>query len=566
MISFSFFITLMSALSTGLGFLLCHVLNSGLTVPIVYTSLSVAVALSLVLLKKQKECEDFKLPSWGIFESLITACFLIFSLRQFGWIYFFRDGNILTLDASNFGDLPLHLTYIAQLIRGVKPLFVNPIFPYEMLHYPIGVDLFTAYFVKLGMPLEQTLPILGIILSACLAWALLMWGRGFAVGAFLFSGGFAGFEILSTGVLKDYQAPLAWKNIFLTLLIPQRGFLLAFPMGLWLLWSWRQKYFLNKKGLTLASEVALYSVMPLIHFHTFIFLSFFYALLLIFTKNLKTGVKLIFFSFIPATFFTLKVTENFKQASSLWIESGWLMKDQNLVSFLLQNYGLFFPFTILAFYFSYIQKRKNALLLLSSGLGIFLICCFVMFAPWDWDNTKIMVWCYLLILPVIDEIVIRPLSSRLAKGIVYGIFFFSGVISVWSSYGPSNRGFAVASIEELSGVCRALNKLDPLAIFAAFPTYGHPVSLCGGSIVAGYQGHLWSYGVKSEKTLTSLKTLMLGQEEYKLAADELKIRFIFWGPREQKEYANSQLPELLANKKIAEGNWGKIFDLLKESK
>ena len=34
------------------------------------------------------------------------------------------------------------------------------------------------------------------------------------------------------------------------------------------------------------------------------------------------------------------------------------------------------------------------------ALFIFLLCCFVKFAPWEWDNTKIMIWSYLAIVPL----------------------------------------------------------------------------------------------------------------------------------------------------------------------
>ena len=33
------------------------------------------------------------------------------------------------------------------------------------------------------------------------------------------------------------------------------------------------------------------------------------------------------------------------------------------------------------------------------ALAVFVICCFVKFAPWEWDNTKLMIWSYLAILP-----------------------------------------------------------------------------------------------------------------------------------------------------------------------
>jgi len=64
------------------------------------------------------------------------------SLRHFLFLYVERDGVIRTLSPNNYGDLPLHLTYIAYFVKGARFWPANPIFTGESLHYPFGVDLF----------------------------------------------------------------------------------------------------------------------------------------------------------------------------------------------------------------------------------------------------------------------------------------------------------------------------------------------------------------------------------------------------------------------------------------
>lgn len=561
MMGLSLFFVLFTCLTGGLGALF-SVFSSGLTVTDSWWAIGMALPLALLAVQRQKKRTDFKLPVVGVFDYLMVFCFCLFCFRQFAWLFYLRDGNYLTLDISNYGDLPLHLTFIEQIARGVKLLALNPIFPYERLHYPVGVDFVAACFLKLGLSLEQILSAMGLLLSFSLVWILLAWGRGFTVGAFLFSGGLGGFEIFSSHVLKDYQATMAWKNILLTLLVPQRGFLIGFSAGLWLLWSWRQKFFLKKAGLSYFIESVLYGTMPFFHFHTFIFLSLVLAIMAFSCREMKTALKTVTLSFLPATYFTLIVTDFFRQSSIIWIESGWLIKGQNIVTFFLQNYGLFFPLAFLSGFVALRDRRFHGLVFLFAGLLIFGICLIVMFAPWDWDNTKLMVWSYILILPVIDELVIlrQPWFGRI---VIYFVFYFSGALALWSGYVPSNQGYNVASLSEYEPVCLAVKALDPTLIFATAPTFGHPVSLCGSPIVAGYEGHLWSYGIKSKKTIGLLKQFMLGQDNYKKLADELQIRYVFWGSREEKEYSGSSLTEQIADKVIAEGGWGRIFDLRK---
>ena len=100
---------------------------------------------------------------------------------------------------NNYGDLPLHWTYIQHLARGAPFWPENPILTHERLRYPIGVDLLTAVFVQLGASLPVVLPGMGLVAAALAALALRRWGGAFAVAAFLFSGGLAGPRVAPVG-------------------------------------------------------------------------------------------------------------------------------------------------------------------------------------------------------------------------------------------------------------------------------------------------------------------------------------------------------------------------------
>jgi len=78
---------------------------------------------------------------------------------------------------------------------------------------------------------------------------------------------------LATGRLEDYQSSVAWKNLYLALFVPQRGFLLALPAGLVLLWSWRRRLLRGEAGLSPWIEGILWEALPLVHLHTFLFVS-----------------------------------------------------------------------------------------------------------------------------------------------------------------------------------------------------------------------------------------------------------------------------------------------------
>ena len=59
--------------------------------------------------------------------------------------------------------------------------------------------------------------------------------------------------------------------------MPQRGFLLALPVGLLLLWSWRRRLLRGEPGLRRGSRALLWGALPLVHLHTFLFVSLLFA-------------------------------------------------------------------------------------------------------------------------------------------------------------------------------------------------------------------------------------------------------------------------------------------------
>ena len=66
--------------------------------------------------------------------------------------------QLLTLLPHNYGDLPLHWTYVQHLASGASFWPENPILTQDRLRYPLGVDLLTAVFVQLGARLRDRSP------------------------------------------------------------------------------------------------------------------------------------------------------------------------------------------------------------------------------------------------------------------------------------------------------------------------------------------------------------------------------------------------------------------------
>jgi hypothetical protein len=146
--------------------------------------------------------------SWDWIDKAVAVFLLLLGLRHFAYLYFSVDNAVQTLLKNNYGDLPLHIAYIRHLVDG--PFFPpgNPFFALENLFYPFGVDFYNAFWEQLGVPTQTHLFVVGMVLLVATGLALYRFGGVLTLGAFFLNGGWAGWQLLTTGVWQDYQEAL----------------------------------------------------------------------------------------------------------------------------------------------------------------------------------------------------------------------------------------------------------------------------------------------------------------------------------------------------------------------
>jgi hypothetical protein len=495
----------------------------------------------------------------GVWDGLALAAFAAVSIRQFGWLVFERGGSLLTLVPYNYGDLPLHWTYVQHLAGGASFWPENPILAGERLRYPFGVDLLTAIFVQLGARLPVVLVAMGLCGAALAALALRRWGGALAVAGFVFAGGLVGFQLLWTGRVEDYQSAVEWKNVFLALFVPQRGYLLALPAGLVLLWSWRRRLLRGEAGLAPWVEGVLWGTMPLVHLHTFLFVSLLAGVWAIGSRRVRAALPALAWAFVPAAWSVFQATDGFRAASLVGWKPGWTIGAQNPAVFLLLNFGLFLPLALAALVVGVRERRREDLLVLGPALAVFAALFLVRLAPWEWDNTKVMLWCYVAALPPIGALVLARVAVPWRAALVVGLLFSGAVSVLGASLGRGPR-LEVLVWPEYEGVCRALETVETARVATA-PTFNHPVALCGRPVVAGYAGHLWSHGLDGAAVTRRLGTLMRGEPGWREEARALGASHVFWGPREQQAFGSSAQPWRDSGERVAAGPWGALYRL-----
>jgi hypothetical protein len=202
---------------------------------------------------------------------------------------------------------------------------------------------------------------------------------------------------------------------------------------------------------------------------------------------------------------------------------------------------------------------SEELVFLAAAGAVFVLTFFIKFAPWGWDNLKIMIWAYLLVLPILWKDLISEWDLSIRVAVCFALFA-SGFVSLFG--GLAARGFSFIDRAEMDGVGVGVRSLPIEARFAAFPTYNHPLLLQGRKVALGYPGHLWTQGFDDYgKANDLLSNLMQGGQNWEQIARDLKVRYIFWGREEKTNYGASTRPWEKTVPVATSGTWGTIYDL-----
>jgi hypothetical protein len=284
-------------------------------------------------------------------------------------------------------------------------------------------------------------------------------------------------------------------------------------------------------------------------------------------------------AFVPATALVWTITGGFHGASMLGLKAGWMQDSPgyaNALCFWLENFGVL-PLLVGWLVVKLIRERgpNDAALLVFPALTVFVLCCFVKFAPWEWDNTKLMIWSYLAILPALWEYLLKK-QREWMRVLACFFLFASGAISLAGglvgqpvsetaadreAHGKATIGYPIAVRSELVGVDQATRGLPVTDRYIAHPNYNHPLLMTGHLLVMGYVGHVDSHGLDYKDRLATIEGILRGEEGWREKAASLGARWLFWGTQEQQNYADSKQPWRTSCRLQATGDWGELYDL-----
>ena len=480
-------------------------------------------------------------------ERAVVAFVMYLCYRHFLYMFYEVGAEFKTLNVNNYGDLPLHINYIRQIAGGASFPWVNPSFSLDLLRYPLGLDLYNALWEAVGVRLPAHLFVVGIVCCALtvrmVRIAASWWGL---VGLYL-SGGFGGWAAANSSA-AEIQSALAWKNIFLAVITTQRGFLFALPVGLYLILRARKQ---EKLSWTFG---LMWGALAFFHLHSFAIVS----LILGGESLIRKDVK----KFLPSLLIAVPIGSAFVLYSSMGLKSGtfirwqwgWTNTQYSTFNYLNYNFGPYLYLAIgvgLYFALTILLNRKiqtplrEVAKLYWLHFALFALFFNLIVAPWDWDNIKVLIWPYLLILSGWSA-----LNPQLRPGlqiILVVILGWSGFTAVWPTVVSTAASAGIYQQGELAKVKAALSKVPQDAVLLAATTHNHPLTFFGRERAIGYEGHLWSHGIQAQDQVAKLKKIFADDPAWRVLAKELRVTHIYWGNDERTQFGHQarswQLPE-----------------------
>lgn len=469
-----------------------------------------------------------------------------------------------------YGDLVYHLALINKFLISPNALVDSPIFAGEKVNYPIFVDYITSVITK-STGVDFALFITTVLGAALVLIIAKMFIKTYIkndsialITFFLFflNGGF-GFYYLAQDYITSQKPFLDfifalpreytdlkelgfwWINSYLAYFLPQRGFLFAFPITLTvllLLYKGFKKTSTNHFLIAgfLSGSLALVQTHSL--FVIFLLCLYFAPLTILINRKKQVILNWILFAGITA----VVAMPLFKIISSISnpfeyirFDPGWTSQE-NFIWFWFKNLGLFAPIWIVSTFWLF--KKTKLFYLYLPFLGIFAVANVWIFQPWEFDNSKLLIYWYFTSCIVVACFLWHTFFSgnllrKIIGTLLVLIMIASGSIDIFRTF-TKVSSYQIFSSNDLE-VAKQVQLLTPEdSVFATASNHNNPIpTLSGRSTVIGFHGWVWSHGGDFQERAEDVSTLYAGGPQAENVIKKYKIRYVTVGPQEMEEFS-----------------------------
>ncbi len=417
--------------------------------------------------------------------NLVHGLVLLFCFVFWTKMFRFEDGNIVAQTVPIWGDWALHANIVSGFAYKPPALWFlhHPVYYGEPFSYPFLADFISSIFMRLGFNIVDAF-VIPSALTTFLFYLVVKRLFFLIIPSMATKIGFMFFIVLFIfGV----------GNLSNKVLVPQRSMLLGLVFALYVVGSIHRHFSVVAGPKREIFLLGLFGGLTMLtHPHSLAVLaltSFCYGLvkrqfskLLFFTLGLfltAYPLYLIFYSNSLSGVFFGKISPPF--SNTLFIDGPWLF------------------FVMLSVLGCLVTGNLKHPLIISAWL-VLLLCGFIRFQPWEWDNTKLLVYASLymnvFIAIFIADLIARNRKSVLLIFILIPLLTYSSIAQWFKDLAPGNKGYTLWSETDLKFVedFRSIVRPDALVLVQSF--HNNPVAnLSGRQILMGYDGWLWSYGI-----------------------------------------------------------------------
>ena len=506
-------------------------------------------------------------PLWA----LLALCWP-FTFVLLGRSYQVTAQGLVAGNPGAYADWAAHLTYAGSFAYGhnFPPEF--PVDPGHRMAYAFMIDFLAATLVPLGTALTSALVLTSGLLG--LAFPPVMYLAGvrivrsrvaaaLAVLVFTLSGGLGfvtiagdvsrrGLGVLAHLPVLATQQPklnnIQWLNPVLAWMVPQRSVLFGFSLALLVmavLWvALREEH--RAGWVPFAFAGTLTGLTPAFHLHaygTIVALGAFWALL---TPRRQWAAF-----FVSALVLGLPVV--------LWMSTGgaatltpqrWWMADTDghhdgPVLFWLKNTGPLVPAMAAAFLWRGVLPPGVALFLAPIWLW-FVVPNFLVFQPWDWDNTKFFAYWALFGALAVGALLAHlgriGAGGRTVAAALAVLLMLAGGLDLARTLDTAVSSGLFTDAAGIQAADWVRGHTDPRAVFLVAPAHNEPIPTLGGRrVMIGYGGWLWTYGLADwDAKSKDAQRMLEGDPETPELLRRYDVSYVVLGPQEVNGLGASQ--------------------------
>jgi hypothetical protein len=500
------------------------------------------------------------------------AAIVVIGLIALRWAAYWRSALVVAPDGlwagsvNIWGDWSQHLGDVTSFAYGDNFPPTHPRLAGQPFAYHYLSSLTVAAMVRLGLDPVRGLPLHSCVLSLFVALGIYAFARrltgrdgaaALALVLFVLGGGIGWwFQLAKLVQVQDgWQAlvrspwdarllqatsNMKWQNMFFSLLAPQRALLYGLPLGLLsltLLFTGVETR--RSRDFVLGGMSA--GLLPFAHLGTLLALALVTPFLYLLFPRRQWVLFFAVWTALALPQVWLQQNGGPGAISAMRVQLGWVAAPDAWPWFWLKNLGLFVPLaaTALARGDPAVPRARR---FLTGFMPLFLIANVVVFQPWAWDNTKVLVYWFLACCILVAALVSRVWESsgvpgRAMTAAALATMVLSGLLENFGQALGRDRHL-VLSAEELRLADSTRARTPPQAVLAVGLRHNHPITLLTGRrVVLGYPGWMWSQGLHYQERERALGAIFALTQDAPRLLRQYGVDYVVIGPDERQRFA-----------------------------